>query len=139
MKNSDAQICEALLNRASAPGAREQSKVGWERTEEKHLELPPAGLTLPASGQAANAKEKAKSGAGFQDAVTKVPAPGLYQRGTSRPVPSHCLFYLLGTENDKTPYFSLMFLRCEVYVFQGLLDPQSHQIKISKGCKQVLK
>jgi len=78
-------------------------KEGWERTEEEHLEPPPADLTLSASGQAANAKEKkAKSGIGLQE-TEFLPAPGCgcrgsclqlpasRKRGTTRTPPSHCL------------------------------------------------
>lgn len=67
-QDSGAQIGKVLLNRGRDRDANEQSKEGWERSEEEHLEPPPAGLTLSASGQAANAKErKAKSGAYFQE------------------------------------------------------------------------
>lgn len=65
---------KALLNR-SDQGADDQRKEGWERTEDKHLEPLPAGLTLSASRQADNAKKKkAKSGAGFQEREL-LPAP----------------------------------------------------------------
>lgn len=49
-------------------------KQGWQRTEDEHLESPPADLTLPASGQAANATKR-KSGAGFQEREL-LPTPG---------------------------------------------------------------
>lgn len=111
-KDSDAQIC-----RGSDPNAREQRKEGWERSEEEHLEPPPADLTLSASGQAAYAKEtKAKSEAGLQEREL-LPVPGCgcrgsclqlpasERRGTTRTSPSHCLPNI---KNDKTPYFSSM-------------------------------
>lgn len=81
-KDSDAQSC-----RGSDPNAREQRKEGWERSEEEHLEPPPADLTLSASGQAAYAKEKkAKSEAGLQEREL-LPAPGCGCRGSCLQLP----------------------------------------------------
>ena len=114
-QDSDARSWEALVNTESDPGARQQRKEGWERTEDGHLGPPPAGLTLSASGQAARAKEKAKAGAGFQNVVTK--APAFSSRPLGREAPPELsldavhLFCLLNIENDKTPYFSWLQVR----------------------------
>lgn len=98
-----------------------QGKEGWERSEEEHLEPPPADLTLSASGQTANAKEKkAKSGTGLQEREL-LPASGCGCRGSCLQFPASrrkgttrttlaiaCLFCLTNIINDKVPYFSLM-------------------------------
>ena len=117
--DSDAQICKTLLNRECDQGAKEQKKEGWERTEDKHLESPPACLTLSASGQVANVKEKkAKSGACFQErellpTLEVVRGSCCWLQAFTRPgttrallEPLHVFFCLLNIQNAKTPYFS---------------------------------
>lgn len=68
-----------LLNRGSNPGARKQRKEGWERTEDEHLEPPPAGLTLTASGSLPRPRRKQSLGQGFRMWLPRLwpSAPGL--------------------------------------------------------------
>lgn len=79
-----------LSSAEKATQVPENRQEGWERTEAKHLEPPPAGVTLSVSGRLPTARRKQrKPRAGFQAVVTRLwpLAPGLREK---RP-PRNCL------------------------------------------------
>ena len=144
-----------LSSAEKATQVPENRQEGWERTEAKHLEPPPAGVTLSVSGRLPTARRKwRKPRAGFQNVVTQPLAFGsrpVWEEAPPELSPDAAGLFPQESENDKTPDFSWMqahliklatvsneyFLRCEVYVFQGLLDPCSHWIKTSEGCNKL--